>query len=118
MGFVFSCCRRRRKADRGDDDDTEPLLYDQAGSQRKREPYTFARRIAQIIGALKAGKLPSQEQINRAMQLFLASEPLRRIEDTSSTSEYVPSEQARRVMLCTKETLQKFAQFGLEKNCK
>lgn len=113
MGFVLSCCRRRKI--RKDDEEARPLLRD--GPESSDQARLLAR-LANIVGALKAGKLPSQEQINHAVRLLLASDTLKPTIATATATlqNYELSEPAARVLLCIRQVLEMVAQVGLEKN--
>ena len=111
MGFVLSRCRRRK--DRKSDDEARPLL---GGVEESSERARSLVKLANIIGALKAGKLPSQEQLNRAVRLLLASDALKPAVASATLRGYELSEPAVRVLLCLREVLEMVAQVGLEKN--
>ncbi|KZV72732.1 hypothetical protein PENSPDRAFT_603963 [Peniophora sp. CONT] len=111
MGFVLSCCRRRK--DRKDDEEARPLLKD---AEQSSDQARLLARLANMVGALKAGKLPSQEQINHAVRLLLASDALKPAIAAATLQGYELSEPAARVLLCLRQVLEMVAQVGLEKN--
>ncbi|VDB88820.1 unnamed protein product [Peniophora sp. CBMAI 1063] len=111
MGFVLSCCRRRK--DRKNDEEARPLLRD---VEESSDQARLMARLANIVGALKASKLPSQEQLNRAIRLLLASDALKPAVAAATLQAYELSEPAARVLLCFRQTLEMVAQIGLEKN--
>ena len=111
MGFVLSCCRRRKV--RKDDAETRPLLQD---TEQSSDQARLLAKLANIIGALKAGKLPSQEQMNHAIRLALASDIIKPTVATIAAHDYELSESAARVILCLRQVFEMVAQVGLEKN--
>ncbi len=123
MGLCFSCCRD----DTADDHDHDPLL-----SQDRRVPsYTdnslpnprnHLDKLADLVAALHAGKLPSQEQVNRALRHALASDVfnLHSGEGTrrppGGAEEEELNELGKELLGCVKESLQALIEFGTEKN--
>jgi len=74
-------------------------------------------KIIDALAALKAGKIPTQEQTTRFLQVLLKSELLK--EDKSEN--VVPgngpaSKQGRKVLKDVRCLLQALLQFGMEKN--
>ena len=124
MGFCFSCCR-------GDaaDDDHKPLLPQHYGDSRLPSytnplppPRTQPDKIADIIAALYAGKLPSQEQVNRALRHALSSELLSSHHKPADgralgrVEEEELNEVGMQVMDCVRAAVQAALEFGMEKN--
>jgi hypothetical protein len=108
MGFCFSCCRRRRSTERqpplsASDDDLPP--------SRSR---ANVDKAVDILVALNAGKLPSQDQLSNFLQGVLKSDILR-----DSGLGYGPlSANASKVLEASRELVESLLRFGLEKNCK
>ncbi|KAI0762170.1 hypothetical protein BD413DRAFT_606873 [Trametes elegans] len=127
MGFCFSCCRRRKRPS-DEQSDREPLLQSQRHTTRMLggssdalpPPKTPYERIADVVAALGAGKLPSQEQLHEVLRRLLASGVL----DSSTSSEDPSSvageeeieETGRHVVESARDVAQAALQFGMEKN--
>ncbi|KAH9859151.1 hypothetical protein C2E23DRAFT_801645 [Lenzites betulinus] len=114
MGFCFSCCTSRRKrsprAGSYDDDDREPLLNASSripggSSDPLPAPKNVLEKVADVIAALNAGKLPSQEQLDRALRKLLASGIL----DTDDSAGVRGTD-------TLEDACQAVLQFGMEKN--
>ena len=128
MGFCFSCCRRTVD----EHDDREPLLpryHDQSHiPYRSRDPLPPPRtsfdKLADIVAALHAGKLPSQEQVNRALRHALTSDLLNPEsygglghDHGARTKEQEELEETgRNVLHAIREASQALLEFGMEKN--
>lgn len=107
MGVCFSCCRRKRTGEK------EPLLPFHKTAEDVQLSHDRIQKIAQVLAALSASKLPSQEQINQASRVFLKSGILHAAGDSG----YGPlSERGREVLRDVEEVVQAIMQFGLEKN--
>ena len=113
MGLLFSCCRRRerRSAER------EPLLpKHQVARAADAVSPTRAQvnKFADVIGALKARKLPSQAQATRALRLVLDSDFL---DDKKGSNGYGPlSEHGLVLVHDMRAAVDAVLQFALEKN--
>ncbi|KAH9932567.1 uncharacterized protein B0H18DRAFT_1115809 [Fomitopsis serialis] len=111
MGFMMSCCRRRRSHQ----GDSEPLLPKYTGQPRDAPgPATHVERLADVLAAFKAGKLPSQDQVTHALQRILKSPLLdadARVADYGSLSNT-----GREVITDMRDIAEAIVQFGLEKN--
>lgn len=117
MGFCFSCCRRSRPEDR------EPLLPRQVTHE---EPLLSSRsqvdKLADVLAALQAGKLPSQDQTNAALRRSLRSDVLA-VEGSKTARvlgqgrQYGPlSERGQTIVKDVREVIEAVIQFGMEKN--
>ncbi|KAI0646008.1 hypothetical protein C8Q79DRAFT_1001457 [Trametes meyenii] len=80
MGFCFSCCRRRKRS-ADDRSGRGPLLGSGRYPRMPGElsdslppPKSQLEKAADVIAALGAGKLPSQEQVNGALRKLLNSD--------------------------------------------
>jgi hypothetical protein len=116
MGFILSCCRRRKPS--RDSEESQPLLRnnaDRAAPCESRPSTYIFTKLGQVLGALKAGKYPSQAQINHAIQLLLSSELLN-TESHGRSSSAELSDSGSRIVHCLRAVLERIAQFGLEKN--
>lgn len=108
-----------------DDEDRQPLLQDEPEFQPppsapSRPPLN---KFADILSALRSGKLPSQTQINQLLQHVLRLELLQSTRDPESaaTPEVLRgdgplSTSGRRVIQDLEEVIQAVLQFGMEKN--
>ena len=73
MGLLFSCCRHRTRRDR----EREPLLPKHRVAQaidHTTPSQTQLNKIADIFAALKTGKLPAEQQIERSLYRLLKSD--------------------------------------------
>lgn len=71
--------------------------------------------ISECLGAIKAGKLPSQEQVSRMIDLVLHSDSLKSTGGPSSRTARLGEEGAR-VLDDFKDVLKAFKAWGEEKN--
>jgi hypothetical protein len=113
MGALWSCCGLLDE----DTGEREPLLpknkaQRQLESTRLPPPDNTFERIADIFVALKAGKLPSHQQITCLIQLCVQSDML----NVDAGSRYL-SEEGKRVLENTKEFLVALRQYNSDKNC-
>ncbi|KAK7046706.1 hypothetical protein R3P38DRAFT_2607706 [Favolaschia claudopus] len=69
MGGFWSCCRRDKSPER------DPLLPKHKPVENA--PHSGFEKLADIVGAVNSGKLPSQDQLSALLQLALRSELLR-----------------------------------------
>ena len=107
MGVCLSCRRRRRCSN----SEREPLLAPQPSSVP--EPTTKFQKVIDVLAALKANKLPSQDQFNLFLQVLLRSDVL----DVGVTPGHGPvGDDARKVVLDARECLEAALQIGMEKN--
>ncbi len=121
MGCCFSHCR-------GDsDNDREPLL-----SHDRRvpsyvdnslpHPRNHLDQLADLVAALHAGKLPSQEQVNLALRHALASDVLHAHSGEAEgrppggAEEEELNEVGKEVIGSVRNALQALLEFGMEKN--
>ncbi|CAG7851697.1 SubName: Full=Uncharacterized protein {ECO:0000313/EMBL:CCA68732.1} [Serendipita indica DSM 11827] len=104
-----SCCSSlRKRGPRGGE--REPLLPQYAPEV---PPQSQFDKFAQIIGAIQAGKYPSQEQINKALRMLLASDLLKA---TSIQANGPLSAHGRRIIEDTRSLVQALLTAGMEKN--
>ncbi|KAF9650948.1 hypothetical protein BDM02DRAFT_3184891 [Thelephora ganbajun] len=75
MGVCSSCCRSEESPER------EPLLPRSGHRDRDETATRHTDKVADIVGALEAGRLPSQAQIDHAFRGLLSSDLLK-VEDT------------------------------------
>jgi hypothetical protein len=111
MGLFFSCCRRRK-----DSADHEPLLpkyHVDASANEYLPSETQLTKLADVIAALKTGKLPSQDQLGRIIQSVLRSTV---IESTTRTTHGTLSDSGKQVLTDFRELLESILLLGLEKN--
>ena len=112
MGLCLSCCRRRRKPRTGE---REPLLSPTNNKEDSLPPRQNSfEHVADVLAAIKAGKLPSQDQLTRLAIIFAKSDLL--LLDGAKNG--LLSQEGKRVLLDVKEVLDSFVQWGMEKNCK
>ncbi|EIW63656.1 uncharacterized protein TRAVEDRAFT_69572 [Trametes versicolor FP-101664 SS1] len=115
MGSCCSCCRQRR-APRSNDSDREPLLpansYDALPP-----PKTPFEKIADVVAGVRAGKLPSQQQLDGTLRSLLASGVLDTADGLDGAAgEENTADAAKRVVDCAREACHALLQFGMEKN--
>ncbi|KIM72026.1 hypothetical protein PILCRDRAFT_16512 [Piloderma croceum F 1598] len=110
MGFCFSCCRRRDSPER------EPLLSARTHSTESLpEPTSHIQKAIDVLAALKANKLPSQNQLNLFLQSVLRSDVLD-VNGHGVTGYGPVSDDARKVILDLRECIEAVLQIGMEKN--
>lgn len=106
MGPLLSCCRRRERQTT----EHEPLLPKRHVAKPSQEQLN---KFAEVMAALKAGKMPSQEQLGHVLRLVLASDFFR----TQDGRDYgTLSESGKKVVQDVKETLEAMLEFSCEKN--
>ena len=109
MGVCSSCCRSDKSSER------EPLLPKSGPRNREEAAAGYADKVADILGALEAGRLPSQAQTDHALRSLLNSDIL----NVESTSAHLPpSLRAELVTIVNdvKEVAVAMVEFGGEKN--
>ncbi|KAJ3514706.1 hypothetical protein NLJ89_g2228 [Agrocybe chaxingu] len=100
----------------------EPLLP--KPGQRQRETvngplgvdHSTVDKVVDALAALKEGKLPTQEQLNRFLQVLLKSEFLKEELGRFTTGNGPTSRQGRKVLWDVREVVEAFLQFAMEKN--
>lgn len=92
-------------------DEREPLL---PAHHNLRPERGTVDKIVDILVAFNAGKLPSQAQLSRFLQILLSSELLS--QDGKTTSVGPMSKDGRKVLNDVRNLVQSMLQFGLEKN--
>ena len=101
MGTTFS-----RKAA-----ESEPLVVPPSDSLP--EPTSYFQKAIDILAALKANKLPSQDQLNAFLRLFLRTDML----DVDKVAGHGPvSDHVKKVVLDVREVIEATVQIGMEKN--
>ncbi|KAG9102494.1 hypothetical protein FRC06_001941, partial [Ceratobasidium sp. 370] len=105
MGSCSSCCGRRRPAS----GEREPLL---PKTTEHVPPEAAWDKAADALGALSAGKLPTQRQLDVALSSLLSSNVLK----VGTTSTGALSAHGRVLVLDVREIVQSVARIGLEKN--
>ena len=73
-------------------------------------------KIVDILVAFNAGKLPSQAQLSRFLQILLSSELLKHDGSKKTTSVGPMSKDGQKVLNDVRNLVQSMLQFGLEKN--
>lgn len=110
MGSCISCCGVRKKKNA----EKEPLLP-RHRVDSIRPSHNHIQKVAEIYAALSSGKLPTQDQLNSAiqtLQVYLA-------DAQTKGGGYGPlSARGREFLQDFSELGQASLQFGLEKNCK
>ncbi|KAG8741005.1 hypothetical protein FRC10_003464 [Ceratobasidium sp. 414] len=105
MGSCSSCCGRRRSAT----GEREPLLPKTTEYVPSKAAWDTA---ANALGALSAGKMPTQRQLDAALNLLLSSNVLK----VGATSAGALSAHGRVLVLDVREIVQSMARIGMEKN--
>ncbi|CUA76666.1 putative protein C57A7,06 [Schizosaccharomyces pombe 972h-] [Rhizoctonia solani] len=105
MGSCSSCCGRREppKGER------EPLLPKATDYVPSKSAWD---KSADALGALAAGKMPTQRQLDSALSALLSSDLLK----VSHTATGVLSAHGQTLVLDVREIIQSVARIGLEKN--
>ncbi|KAH8077512.1 hypothetical protein BXZ70DRAFT_698575 [Cristinia sonorae] len=108
MGLLFSCCRRSRSSER------EPLLPKHSHTDSPARPsQRDLNKLAHVAAALRAGKLPSQDQLNGYLRYISQSSFLR---DDQASGGGRLSDSGRKVTEALRATVDALLQVGLEKN--
>ena len=77
------------------------------------EPTSRFQKVIDVLAALKANKLPSQDQINAFLQCLLRAEAL----DVGGVAGHGPvSDDVKKVVLDARELFEAVLQIGMEKN--
>jgi hypothetical protein len=104
MGSCSSCLRRRRTTA-----EESPLISHQRSTRKER---SSLEKAADIVAAINAGKLPSQDQLTQLLQLCLRSGIL------VDTPGHGPvSKDGQRVVLAVRDLVQCLLELGLQVNC-
>lgn len=109
MGACSSCCRS------DDSPEREPLLPKSGPRNRQETIEGYTDKVAHVVGALEAGHLPSQVQINHAFRAFLHLDLLN-VEDASP---HLPPSLRKELVTIVhdfKEVVVAMVEFGDEKN--
>ncbi|KAJ7627634.1 hypothetical protein DFH06DRAFT_1007090 [Mycena polygramma] len=108
MGGFCSCCRRDKSAER------TPLLP--RTRPVEEPPHSAFDKLADIIGAVNSGKIPSQDQVSGFLQHALRSELLRDPSHGLPATAGPLSRQGVTLMLEIRELVDAVLRVGLEKN--
>ncbi len=115
--FCSSCWGRRQKSL-----ENEPLLSSRQPGDRQPPAKSQLDRLADVLAALRAGKLPAQDQLNEVMRIALQSDALdgRRAEMVLGNQALLThgsiDESGRKVVEDVKQVIEAALQIGLEKN--
>jgi len=104
MGNCFSCCRRRPATG-----EREPLL---PKTTEYVPPKAAWDNAADALGALSAGKMPTQRQLDAALNTLLSSNILK----VGETSTGTLSTHGKMLVLDARKILESVARIGMEKN--
>ena len=110
MGCSFSCCRRRKRVIQ---EDEEPLLKSASSSQQHDG---LLEKLADALAALKAGKVPSQEQINAFSRIALQSDLLHSDSNVYSDLNDDTAAERQRLVTSLRDVLESIIWLGIEKN--
>jgi hypothetical protein len=118
MGCGLStCCGKRAKSQ-----ETEPLLpqyySDYTSDETIIPPQSTFNKVADVIAAVQAGKLPTQDQLNIILQHVITSQVFHLQDEPEFRSSTRLSERGRTLLSDVKEILQCLVELGLEKNSK
>ncbi|KAJ6571811.1 hypothetical protein B0H19DRAFT_1131376 [Mycena capillaripes] len=108
MGGFCSCCRRRKSPER------EPLIPKTRPTEQL--PHSIFEKLADIVGAVNSGKIPSQDQISGLLQHALRSEFLRDPGNALPTHGGPLSQRGITLILSLRELVDAVLRIGLEKN--
>jgi hypothetical protein len=107
MGSCSSCCGRRRPDPAHDE--REPLLPKPTEFVPPKEAWD---KVADALGALAAGKMPTQRQLDAVLSALLSSDMLK----VGNTATGTLSAHGRRLVLDVRDVIQAVARIGMEKN--
>ncbi|KAJ7136079.1 hypothetical protein C8R44DRAFT_392980 [Mycena epipterygia] len=108
MGGFWSCCRRDKSPEKA------PLLPKSRPTDEP--PHSAFEKLADIIGAVNSGKLPSQDQVSGLLQHALRSEFLRDPGNTLPTHGGSVSRRGITLVLEIRQLIDSVLRIGLEKN--
>jgi hypothetical protein len=126
MGICSSCCGRRRKDRTGE---REPLLPSTAQSAHAAStlalppPRTNLDKAADVLAAVRTGKLPSQTQLAEALRAALHAQWLdpHALAAVTNSAQLLGggslSRSGRRVLGDVREVVEAALEWGLSKNC-
>ncbi|KAF9266356.1 hypothetical protein L218DRAFT_63968 [Marasmius fiardii PR-910] len=128
MGLCTSCFRTKRRrrvrnltsnsssgSNFGCDDERRPLLGAAAEANARERYYEYETRWVNTIQALQKGKLPSEQQLNRALKGVLKLLDAIGVDRAHRGG---MSEPGRALLVDLRETVEAFMIWGIEKNCK
>ncbi|KAF8320469.1 hypothetical protein DL93DRAFT_1849617 [Clavulina sp. PMI_390] len=120
MGASLSCCCGGRRKLQGEKEPLLPRHRDEQPSQTTDRPrHAQTQKFAQALAALSAGKVPSQPQLDDAVQSLQTSvlDTRDSLNPGSSNYAYGPlSARGREILDDITEACQAVLQFGVEKN--
>jgi len=109
MGACSSCCRSETSPER------EPLLPHSGPRNLDQTHARFTDKVAEAAGALEAGRLPSQAQIDHALRSLLNSDLLK----VGSANTQLPPSLAKELVVIVndvKDVVAAILEVGGEKN--
>ena len=109
MGAYSSCCKSDESPER------EPLLPKSGPRDRDEIAVQYTDKVADVVGALEAGRLPSQAQIDHAFRSLLDSDLLK----VESANAHLPSSLRKELVVIlddVKEVVTAMLEVGSEKN--
>lgn len=109
MGACSSCCRSDASPER------EPLLPKFEPQHRDEASARYTDKVADVVGALEAGRLPSQAQIDHAFRSLLNSDLLK----VEGGNTHLPPSLAKELVAIVddvKEVVVAMLEVGGEKN--
>lgn len=109
MGSCSSCCKSDESPER------EPLLPKPGPRNRDETAARYTDKVADVVGALEAGCLPSQAQIDHAFRSLLNSDLLK----VESTNAHLPPPHRKELATMVddvKEVVAAMLEVGGEKN--
>jgi hypothetical protein len=111
MGQWFSCCRRQRSSER------EPLLAD-VPQEQIPPPQSRLDKLVDAFAAINAGKLPSQAQLTKILQLFVNFLRKERNGTTPLRGYKGPlSGRGRKLVADVQDIAEAMLQIGMQFNC-
>ncbi|KLO05644.1 hypothetical protein SCHPADRAFT_1002788 [Schizopora paradoxa] len=116
MGLCFSCCRRRKPVY---DPEQDPLLKSESPTRSSRldgSPRTHLEKMADVVAAIEAGKLPSQDQLNNFGKELLAANFLKKSNASGMALDADLAAESERLVDSAREALEAILQMGIEKN--
>ncbi|KIJ69680.1 hypothetical protein HYDPIDRAFT_104272, partial [Hydnomerulius pinastri MD-312] len=119
---MISCsCFGRRPSREPGPEDREPLLQS-SSAHSLQSPRSQLEKAADVVAAIQAGKLPSQEQINRALQTCMRTSCYLRVPEPEC-QRHDPhnalgplSDGSRRIIEDVRNVLQSILEFGVQNN--
>ena len=116
MGIFASCCRRRKPSSGSEREPLLPKQRVQQAVEATAPSQDQLNKLAEVLASLKAGKLPSEGQIEHALRYLLESEVLEESGGRAWRQYGSLSRAGTKAVRDVKEVIEAMLVFGREKN--